>query len=169
MAPPLASATTARRILPGLRGISFGGTAAIVGSVSLVIGLDAVHASRASIAAGLLIAGFADNLTDSLSVHIYQESERLETRRAFRATLTNFVARAAVTLSFVLLVVLPPLALGVVLAVLWGLFLLAGLSYLLARQRGVPAFSEIWKHLAVAVAAVVLSKLIGMIIEAQLG
>ena len=53
-----------------------------------------------------LIAAVADNLTGSLSVHMYQESERLEEREAFIGTLTNFATRFIVCLSFVLIVTL---------------------------------------------------------------
>jgi len=70
--------------------ISFGGTAAIVTSMALIAGLDAAKAGRAIMVSALLIAAVADNLTDSLSVHMYQESERLEEREAFVGTLTNF-------------------------------------------------------------------------------
>jgi len=57
---------------------SFGGTAAIVTSMALMAGFDAANAGRATLVSALLIAAVADNLTDSLSVHMYQESERLE-------------------------------------------------------------------------------------------
>ena len=72
-----------------IRNFSFGATAAIVTSMGLIIGLDAATATKATILSGLLIVAIADNLTDSLSVHIYQESERLEPRVAFHATLVH--------------------------------------------------------------------------------
>jgi hypothetical protein len=92
-----------------IRNFSFGGAAAIVTSLGLIIGLDAASASRATIVGGLLIVAIADNLTDSLSIHMYQESERLDTRKAFRATLINFATRLSLSLSFVLLMIsFPP-------------------------------------------------------------
>jgi hypothetical protein len=88
--------------------ISFGGTAGIVTSMALIAGLDAAKTGRASMVSALLIAAVADNLTDSLSVHMYQESERLEQKEAFIGTLSNFVTRLLLCLSFVLIVVLLP-------------------------------------------------------------
>src|SRR5512143_3698529 len=89
--------------------VSFGGTAAIVTSVALIFGLDAATATKSAIVSGLLIVALADNLTDALSMHIYQESERrLEAREAFILTWSNFVTRLAVALTFVLLVLLLP-------------------------------------------------------------
>lgn len=76
--------------------------------MALIAGLDAAKTGRASMVSALLIAAVADNLTDSLSVHMYQESERLEQKEAFIGTLSNFVTRLLLCLSFVLIVVLLP-------------------------------------------------------------
>lgn len=150
-----------------LRKLSFGGPAAITTSMALVIGLDAATAAKATIITSLLIIGIADNLTDSLSVHIYQESERLAQRQAFRTTVANFVTRVLTALSFVFLVLLLPTSMSIYVCVAWGFALLAGLSYLLARERGVSAFSEIWKHSATAVIVIALGREIGVWIPAM--
>src|SRR5918911_1669352 len=99
-----------RRIedLVDLRPVSFGSPAAIVTCMGLIIGLDAATATKAAVLGSLLIIGIADNLTDSLSVHIYQESEKLAKRRAFRTTIANYIARLVTTLSFVLAFLLLP-------------------------------------------------------------
>jgi len=143
------------------RRLSFGSTAGIVTSMGLIVGLDAATASTAALAGSILIAGLADNLTDSLSVHIYQESERLPEREAFRTTAVNFVARITMSLSFIFIVILLPRPAAVRLSVIWGFFLLSGLSYVIARARSVSAFSEIWKHGVVAVIVILISKAIG--------
>jgi hypothetical protein len=79
-------------IAPTLRlpTVSFGSVSAIVTSISLIIGFGAAGIPKTAIVAALLIIGLADNLTDSLSIHIYQESEKLEERAAFKATISNF-------------------------------------------------------------------------------
>jgi VIT1/CCC1 family predicted Fe2+/Mn2+ transporter len=102
-----------------------------------------------------------DNLTDSLSIHIYQESERLDDRAAFRATLTNYAVRLGVSVVFVLIVILVPAAMAVMAALLWGGLLLGALTALVARARGAPVATEIGKHFALAAVVVVVSKGIG--------
>jgi hypothetical protein len=85
--------------------VSFGGTAAIVTSVALIFGLDAATATKSTIVSGLLIVALADNLTDALSMHVYQEAERrLHSRDAFTATWSNFATRLLLALTFVALV-----------------------------------------------------------------
>ena len=109
----------------------------------------------------LLIAAVADNLTDSLSVHMYQESERLEEREAFVGTLTNFATRFIVCLTFVLIVALFRKHAAAVVGIVWGISLLTALTYILARHRQVSAMSEVGKHLAVAMVIIFVSKSIG--------
>ncbi len=140
--------------------ISFGSTAAIVTSMAIVTGLNAAGTAKSILIGTLLITALADNLTDSLSIHIYQESERLDQREAFIGTLTNFVTRLLGTVSFVLIVITIPAKVVVLGSIIWGMLLLGILSYLLARERNVGALSEIIKHLVVAVAVLIISKTI---------
>jgi len=155
--------------LTNINRFSFGSTAAIVAGMALVAGLDAAALPKSAIVSSLLIVAIADNLTDSLSIHVYQESERLEPVRAFLATLSNFGARLVVSLSFVLIVVLAP-SRGVVAASLaWGLALLAALSWMIARQRRVRPLPEVAKHVLVAVAVIFLSQSLGEWIPARFG
>lgn len=146
--------------------ISFGGTAAIVTSMALMAGLEAANAARATEVSALLIAAVADNLTDSLSVHMYQESEGLERREIFVGTLSNFATRLVVCLTFVLMAALLARHTAAVAGIVWGLSLLSALSYMLARQRQVSALSEVGKHLAVALVIIFVSKSIGQWISA---
>jgi hypothetical protein len=148
--------------------VSFGGTAAIVTSVALIFGLDAATATKSTIVSGLLIVALADNLTDALSMHVYQESERrLEPREAFIATWSNFVTRLLLALTFVLLVVLFPIASAVVASAVWGLALLVALTWAIARERKVGFAAELGKHCAAALAVVLASRGIGAFITAR--
>jgi len=129
--------------------------------MALIAGLDAANADTASLVSALLIAAVADNLTDSLSVHMYQESERLDQREAFAGTLSNFVTRLLVCLSFVLIVIVLPKRLAMLWALAWGMALLAVLSGILARHRAVSITSEVGKHLGVALIIILVSKTVG--------
>ncbi len=149
--------------------LSFGGTAAIVTSLALIVGLDAATATKRTIVSGLLIVALADNLTDALSMHIYQESERrLQAQEAFRATLSNFVTRLLLALTFVLLVLLLPLNRAIVLSAAWGLLLLVALTWALARERKVSFVSEAFKHIAAAVVVILVSRGVGALLAVQL-
>jgi vacuolar iron transporter family protein len=148
--------------------LSFGSTAAIVTSMALIFGLDAATATKSAIVSGLLIVALADNLTDALSMHVYEESHgRLHPREALFATFSNFVARLVVSLSFVLLVVLLPLASAVIAAGAMGLGLLVALTWALARERKVSLVAEMVKHIATALAVILVARGVGILIAAQ--
>jgi len=143
------------------RAFSFGGTSAIVTSVGLIVGLGAATAAKATIVSGLLIVAIADNLTDSLSIHMYQEAEQLEEDAAFRTTVANFAMRLLVASTFVLITLAVPGGYTVIPTIAWGLLLLSALTYSLARARHVGPGREIVKHLAVATVVVAASYVIG--------
>lgn len=144
-----------------LRRLSYGGTAGIITSMALISGFDAAAAPKSTIVASLLIVAVADNITDSLSIHIYQESERLSEADAFRSTLTNFLTRVAAALSFIGLVLILRTDVVVYVCLAWGFVLLGLMSLLLAKVRQVSALSEVWKHCAVAAVVIVVSRVIG--------
>jgi hypothetical protein len=145
-----------------LPSVSFGAVSAIVTSIGVIAGFGAAGIPKSTIVGSLLIVGVADNLTDSLSIHIYQESENLEKQAAFRSTVGNFVTRLLISMSFII----PVLALSdmrsVIVALAWGITLLTGLTWLVATSRGANAMTEIAKHLLVAVVVIAVSRLIGL-------
>lgn len=153
-----------RRFGLRLPAVSFGAVSATVTSIGLIVGFGAAGISKASIVAGLLIIGIADNLTDSLSIHVYQESEKLEEHAAFRATVFNFLTRLCISLSFVALTLFADHVVWLALA--WGVLLLTGLTWFVAESRGVDAKVEILKHLFVAAIVIAASRMIGTWINA---
>ncbi len=157
-------ARTTMRLAQYTRNFSYGGTAAIVTSMSLIVGFDTAAMAKATILTGLLVVAIADNLTDSLSIHLYQESERLERRIAFHATLSNFATRLGLSFSFVVLVLLLPPSAAVITSIVWGLSLLSVLTYLIARDHGRSPIREIAKHLLTTMAVILISKAIAYFI-----
>jgi vacuolar iron transporter family protein len=151
----------------GLTQLSYGGTAAIVTGMGLIVGFDSVTASKATLVGSLLLIAVADNLADSLAIHAYQESERLAQKEAFRSTVANFLTRFLVALSFVILVIALPAGHVAPAALAWGMVLLGMLTFFVARHRGVAPLPEVAKHLAVAIVVIVVSRAIGTWIMAR--
>ena len=153
--------------MPTLTQLSYGGTAAIVTGMGLIVGFDTATASKATLIGSLLLIAVADNLADSLAIHAYQESERLAAKQAFRSTVTNFLTRFLVAASFVILVFALPIGSLTPVALAWGMALLGTLTYFVARHRGVSPLVEVAKHLAVAIVVIVVSRAIGIWILAR--
>jgi len=85
---------------------SFGMTSATVTDLALIVGLNQTPNAKMSIIAAILIIALADNISDSLGIHIFQESECKEQKEVWISTSTNFITRILVSLTFMLLVIL---------------------------------------------------------------
>jgi VIT1/CCC1 family predicted Fe2+/Mn2+ transporter len=149
------------------RRVSFGGASAIVTGMALIIGLGAAAASTTTIVGSLLIVALADNLTDHLSMHIYQESEHIES--ALAVTIANFLTRIGISLSFIPIVLLLPAPAARLASLAWGFLLLAGLTALIARERRAPLAAEIGRHFAVATGVLLASWTIGRWVHGAFG
>ena len=142
----------------------FGSSAAIITEVSLIVGLGAARASKGAILGGLLTIALADNISDSLGIHIYKESEGCEKRLSLLATILNFLSRLLICLSFVAIVLLFPISQAISVGIVWGLLLLIFISDLIIRSNHENSISEIIKHVLVAVIVILLSRYVGYLI-----
>lgn len=154
-----------RRIKKGFRlyqtKFSFGATSAIITNLGLISGLwTGAHPKLAIVGAMLLIA-VADNISDSFGIHIYQESELLSTKEIWISTITNFLTRIFVSLTFILLVMILPIKPAVFISIAWGLLLLAALSYTIAKGEKINPYFALLEHIGIAIVVVVLSNYVG--------
>jgi hypothetical protein len=53
---------------------SFGATSAIITNLGLIVGFDSLSNPKSSIIRSMLVIGIADNISDTLGMHVYQES-----------------------------------------------------------------------------------------------
>jgi vacuolar iron transporter family protein len=146
---------------------SFGATSGIITNLGLITGLDTLAHPKMSIIGGILVIALADNISDSVGVHIYQESECINEKEAWLSTITNFLARVLISATFIVLVAILPIKLAVPWSVLWGLTLLTIMSYTIAKGRKVNPLFAILEHLSIAVFVILASRIIGRWIIAR--
>ncbi len=140
---------------------SFGATSAIITNLGIIVGLDTLTHPKLSIIAGILVVALADNIADSFGIHIYQESECIDTKEVWFSTITNFFTRIFVSLTFIALVAFLPLNLALLCSVVWGLALLSIVSYIIAKERKVNPYLAILEHITIAVFVITLSHFLG--------
>jgi len=143
----------------------FGGAATIITNVSLIVGLASAGASRGALLGSLLTIAIADNISDSLGIHLYKEAEGAAGQLSILSTVLNFSARLLVSLTFIALVVFLPGERAIPWAIAWGLILLVITSYLINRSIGRRSIWEITKHVLVAVVVIFLSHSVGHLIH----
>jgi VIT1/CCC1 family predicted Fe2+/Mn2+ transporter len=140
--------------------ISFGVTSAIVTSLAFIVSLSGNTEPRMPIIGSLLVFAIADNISDSLGIHIFQESDLKKTGTVNTSTISNFVTRFLVILSFVMVVYLFPIQPAVIISVVLGISMLMALTYLIAVERETKPLPAMIQHFAIAALVVVASLLL---------
>ena len=148
-----------------LSNISFGSTSGIITNISLVIGLGSGNVSKLAIIGSLLVIAIADNISDSLGVHMYKESEAAGLKESLISTIGNFLSRLVISFSFIGIIAFFPLDHAIIITVIWGLLLLSGLSYLIARRNQDKPGIEILKHIVVAIIVIAASRYVGILLR----
>jgi VIT1/CCC1 family predicted Fe2+/Mn2+ transporter len=149
-------------LVHNLSKLSYGSTAATTTSLALIIGLHDTASARMGIIGALLVIAIADNISDSLSIHMYRESECSQPGGNSNVyTISNFFARLLVTGVFIGIVAVCPMHLAVILSVAVGFAVLTVLSYLIARHQKTSVALAILHHLSVAAGVMVISYFVG--------
>jgi vacuolar iron transporter family protein len=149
------------------RKYSFGSTSAIITNIALIIGMDSATNAKVAIIGSLLVVAIADNISDSLGIHMYQESEGLAEKNVWILTLTNFFSRLLTSLGFVFIIYFFPLNLAVPISLIYGFLILAIVSFFIARSRKSNPLYLIAEHLTIAVLVVLISNFLGEYIVAN--
>jgi VIT1/CCC1 family predicted Fe2+/Mn2+ transporter len=136
---------------------SFGATSAIITCLAFIIGLSKSGNPKLSIIGSLLVIAIADNISDTLGIHIYQESDLKKSDVVRRNTFYNFLTRLFVILIFILLVLLLPVEYAIIFSIVWGLSLLTVLSYFIAKEQEINPYNAIFKHISIAVLVIIVS------------
>jgi VIT1/CCC1 family predicted Fe2+/Mn2+ transporter len=143
-------------------GLSFGLTSGVITTLGLMVGLHSGTHSRAVVIGGIVTIAIADAMSDALGIHVSEESKNSgPTRQIWEATLATFMAKFVIAMTFVAPIVTRPLDQAIVISVIWGLLLLAGLSFFVARAQAIPPWKVIGEHLLIALCVVVITHAVG--------
>ena len=148
---------------------SFGATSSTVTSLGIIFGLLTSGNPKASIIGSLLVIAVADNIADSLGIHIYRESTATKKENTRMFTISNFITRFAITLTFVALVAFLPIDYAAAACMAIGVGILVFLSYLIGVQRKTSTLKEILIHLGIAIPVIIISHFLGQLIFTLFG
>ena len=151
-------------------GFSFGLTSGVITTLGLMVGLHAGTRSMPAVLGGILTIALADAMSDALGIHVAEESKNHgNTQDIWASTVATFVAKFIIAATFAVPVLLMPLDLAVAASLLWGLTLLAVLSYVLARAQRVPPWKVIGEHVVIGLAVVAMTHYLGVWVRLELG
>ncbi|HSQ91839.1 MAG TPA: hypothetical protein VLM19_06670 [Nitrospiraceae bacterium] len=143
-------------------GFSFGLTSGVITTLGLMMGLHSGTHSRTVLIGGIVTIAVADALSDALGIHISEESKNNgNVSEVWESTIATFVAKFLIAMTFVAPVLWLPLEDAMTVSVVWGLSLLAVLSYFLARAQQIPAWKVISEHLVIGVSVIASTHYLG--------
>jgi vacuolar iron transporter family protein len=149
-----------------LVGLSFGITSAAITTLGLIVGLEAATSSLKVILGGIFTIAIADAFSDSLGIHISQEAEKSNTTKdVWVATIVTFFAKFLFSMTFVVPFLLLPMGLAMFIGIAWGLFIIASLSFFIAKREKKNPVWSISEHLIITIVVIFLTHQAGLLIS----
>jgi VIT1/CCC1 family predicted Fe2+/Mn2+ transporter len=143
-------------------GFSFGLTSGVITTLGLMVGLHAGTQSKAAVLGGILTIAVADAMSDALGIHISEESKNNGNHvEIWESTMATFLSKFVISATFAFPVLFMPLDSAILASLVWGLSLLALLSYVLAREQRVSPWKVIGEHVLIGCCVVALTHYLG--------
>ena len=143
-------------------GITFGLTSAVITTLGLMVGLHSGTHSRIVVLGGILTIAIADAFSDALGIHVSEESENIHTtKQIWAATTATFLAKFLLALTFAAIVLFLPLSTAIVISLIWGMSVLAILSYAMAKSQGKAPWRIVGEHILIALVVIGITHFVG--------
>lgn len=151
-------------------GLFFGATSGVITTIGLIVGLNSGTRSITAVIGGILVIAVADAMSDALGIHLAEESDPDTSHdHVWSATVTTFLTKFIFSISFVVPLLVLPLATAVFASVAWGMLVIIVLSYFLARTQNESPLAIISEHVGIAMLVVIFSHYIGVWVSATFG
>lgn len=151
-------------------GLFFGATSGVITTIGLIVGLNSGTRSLTAVIGGILVIAVADAMSDALGIHLAEESDPDTSHdHVWSATVTTFLTKFIFSISFVVPLLVLPLATAVFASVAWGMLVIIVLSYFLARTQNESPLAIIAEHVGIAMLVVIFSHYIGVWVGATFG
>ena len=142
-------------------GFDFGLTSGIITTLGLMVGLNASTHSKIVVLGGILTIAIADALSDSLGIHMSEESKKSKHKEVWESTISTFLFKFIFALTFVIPVLLFPLTTAIIISIAWGLLAISLLSYTIAKKHKTNPIKVILEHTILMIVVIILTHLVG--------
>lgn len=143
-------------------GITFGLTSAVITTLGLMVGLHSGTHSRIVVLGGILTIAIADAFSDALGIHVSEEAENVHTvKQIWAATVVTFLAKFLFALTFAVPVLLLSLSTAIWVSLIWGMSILAILSYAMAKAQAEAPWKVVGEHILIALVVIGITHSVG--------
>ncbi len=143
-------------------GITFGMTSGVITTLGLMVGLHSGTHSQIVVLGGILTIAVADACSDALGIHVSEEAENVHTtKQIWGSTIATFLSKFFFALTFAIPILWLPLSTAIIVSLIWGMLVLAVLSYTMAKSQGETPWKTVAEHIAIAILVIVITHLVG--------
>jgi VIT1/CCC1 family predicted Fe2+/Mn2+ transporter len=143
-------------------GFSFGLTSGIITTLGLMVGLSSGTNSKLVVIGGILTIAIADAFSDSLGIHICEESENKHTsKEIWESTISTFFTKFIFSALFILPVLIFILEIAILVSVIFGFLVIAIISFKISKSEKFETWKVVSEHLVIAVIVVLLTHFVG--------
>jgi VIT1/CCC1 family predicted Fe2+/Mn2+ transporter len=137
-------------------------TSAVITTLGLMVGLHSGTHSRVVVLGGILTIAIADAFSDALGIHVSEESENVHSvRQIWGATIATFLSKFLFSLTFAIPIIFLPIFAAIVVSLIWGMSILAILSYKMAKSQGEPPWKVVGEHILIALVVISITHFVG--------
>jgi len=147
------------------RGLGFGITSGVITTIGLMIGLYSSTNSKLAILGGIITIAIADALSDSLGIHISEESVNKNKKRIWQSTFSTFIFKFLTAIIFVIAILIFPLKIGILINLILGIIILTLFSYKIAKNQKEKPLKIITEHLSIAILVIIITFFLGKLIS----
>lgn len=143
-------------------GLNFGLTSGVITTLGLIVGLHSGTNSMLVVVGGILTIAIADSMSDALGIHISKESDvNSNKKEVWVATIVTLITKMCMSLTFIVPMLLLELKQAIIMSVIWGLSVIAILSYFLAKKGKEKPIYVVSEHLAIAILVIFATHYVG--------
>ena len=143
-------------------GLCFGLTSGVITTLGLMVGLYSSTKSELVVIGGILTIALADSFSDSIGIHISQESENKKNKKEiWEATIYTLISKIVFSSIFIVPILLLDLEKAVLISILIGFYLIILISLALARGRKENPWFVVSEHLIIAIIVIIITYYVG--------
>jgi len=146
-------------------GLCFGLTSATITTLGLIVGLNSGTHSKEVVISGILTIAIADAFSDSLGIHLAEESKKNDKKAVWESMIATFISKFLFALTFLVPALFLELQSAVIASIAWGMLILGVLSYIIARSNKENPVMVIGEHWLIAIIVIIITNFVGTLIS----
>ncbi len=142
-------------------GLGFGVTSGVITTLGLMVGLYGSTDSKLAILGGIITIAIADAFSDSLGIHVSEESVEKSQDKVWRSTFFTFISKFFTALIFILPFLFLSIDFAIIFNVLIGFLILGIFSFLIAKSQKENPLKVILEHVLIAFGVIIVTYFVG--------